>query len=271
MYSFQTKLYNELLNTTDKMQSELSNLLNNILSKEILEVIIQEIENNCCDTAYILNKDLLPNSDKLKIVFLKLRKTERTLHLTQLFSKHINFDQTVEAKDKTEKIIITRMLLSCEDIEVQIAEVMSAIIAMRDKNGESLLYNKDISKCDWAEVQIVVEIIRFLSVMIKEKPLQLSNTHWDLVLISLTAWTGALNKSKQNYRQLLVAEFITAVCELFISFHSFAQNTELVEQLNQSCANIVTEYNDIFAEDVNVSLINVWIHISGNCILTQII
>lgn len=256
-------MYHELLDTIDKIQSELSDLLNNILSKEILEIIVQEIENNCCDTAYLLNKDLLLNSDKLKNVYLKLSKTGKTLHLTQLFSKHINFDQTVEAKNKTEKIIITRMLLHCEETDVQVAEVMSAIISIRDKNVDSLLYNKDISKCDWAEVQIVVELIRFLSTMIKENPLQLSNIHWDFVLISLTAWSVALDKSKQHYRQLVVAEFIAAVCRLFISFHSFVQNAELAAQLNQSCANIVTEYNDIFAEDVNISLISMLIHISG--------
>lgn len=123
-------------------------------------------------------------------------------------------------------------------------------------------YYRDISSVNWEQIQIVVEIIRLFTSVIKEKPENLSSQHWDFALISLTAWASSMDKSKQKYIQIEVAEFICAVCDLYMVFYDY---------LCQTTSNLLVEFRDLFAQDVHISLINTWMFIAGNIIDTNIL
>lgn len=87
--------------------------------------------------------DLLEDTKNISTIYSRLVKLNLPkLFLSQTFSKHLKFDQVAEANDRTESFILTRMFLQTNNNDVQIAEVLTAAMVMREKKMETLLYNK---------------------------------------------------------------------------------------------------------------------------------
>lgn len=58
------------------------------------------------------------------------------LHATQVFSKHLDYDYVTSSFDNVSRIVILRCLVSNHEIDVQIAEVMSALEDIRNNTDK---------------------------------------------------------------------------------------------------------------------------------------
>ncbi|GLV42170.1 Listerin E3 ubiquitin protein ligase 1 [Carabus blaptoides fortunei] len=250
-----SKLYVQVADLFDKMHYEYREFISSVIPDEMVKTIMENLEDDCHDTVYVFHSSMLTSTSTLPQVYTRLTKKTKgnVLCLTQLFAKCLTYDHVREPTSKVEKLAVTRALIHCEEIDVQIAEALSAVMAIRGTDVDSLLYNRDISGVNWEQIQIVIEIIRLLTSVIKEKPQNLSGHHWDFVLISLTSWASSTDKSKQKYMQLEIIEFICAVCDLYMAFH---------EYLCQTTSNLLVEFRDLFAQDVHISLINTWMFVA---------
>lgn len=64
-----------------------------------------------------------------------------TLHLTQVFKDHLNYDYVQNKFDAIGDVVVLNGLINCDEIDVQIAEVFSKIEKIRSKDVPQFLYN----------------------------------------------------------------------------------------------------------------------------------
>lgn len=126
------------------MHGEYRQFISTVIPNEMLKTLVENLEDDCYDTVYVLHSSLLTSASELMQVYTGLTKKakENSLYLTQLFSKCLTYDHAMEPKSKVEKLAVTRALIHCEEIDVQIAEALSAVMAIRTTNVDSLLYNR---------------------------------------------------------------------------------------------------------------------------------
>lgn len=49
---------------------------------------------------------------------------------------------------------------------------------------------------NWAEIQNVVEVMRYRSTLLEHQTELVTNTHWDLIVILLASWTSKIVNSE---------------------------------------------------------------------------
>ncbi|KAJ8927795.1 hypothetical protein NQ314_019674 [Rhamnusium bicolor] len=98
-----------------------------------------------CKTVYVLYDDIIKVSlTDIYKDFVKNFSTDNTigvLHLTQVFSNHLDYDYIQKKYDDVGNVIILRSLMHCEEIDVQIAEVFGQIENIRNQNSPQFLYD----------------------------------------------------------------------------------------------------------------------------------
>lgn len=126
------------------MHDEYRQFISTVIPNDMLKTLVENLEVDCCDTVYVLHSSLLTSTSELMQVYTELTKKakEKSLYFTQLFSKCLTYDHVMEPKSKVEKLAVTRALIHCEEIDVQIAETLSALMAIRTTNVDSLLYSR---------------------------------------------------------------------------------------------------------------------------------
>lgn len=178
------------------------------------------------------------------------------LHLVQTFAKDLVYHDVCDIKT-TEfgRIVTLRSLINCDDLDIQVAEVYTAIARLKNsEKSKQVFYNIDFS--NWEQAEMSIEIMRMCAAFISsDKTKTMSKNHWDFILISLAAWASRLDDVKANYQNIQVVAFAVSVAKLFVAVSSFIKRLE--DEDVQS--NYIDEWNDLFAENAQLEIVKAWL------------
>lgn len=207
-------------------------------------------------TFYTLQTDLL-NEDPIDAYanLVKNATIENNLAViqaTQVFSKHLDYDYVTHIFDNVGRIIVLRCLAECQEIDVQIAEVMSTIETFKN---DILKINLQSSNLDWQSYQIILEIVRLFNELIRTQFNSLSRGRLDLIIISATEWLQGLTQTHKTEKGK--AMFI-AVTKLYQSINDKINE---MRQPDRKVA-LVKEWDDLFVEGAQNNLAKIWLNLA---------
>ncbi|KAL3280344.1 hypothetical protein HHI36_017833 [Cryptolaemus montrouzieri] len=177
------------------------------------------------------------------------------LHATQVFAEHLNFDYVAHTFDDVSRMIVLRSLSRSQEIDVQIAEVMSKLEIFRTDNLSR--FNCESFKIDWQSYQIILEAARLFNELVKHHFDSLSRRYIDLIVISLAEW---LPRLVQFCKTEKVQPMIIAVTNLHQSI------IEKINDLKTNNTKIVftKEWDDLFAEGIQNDSVKLWLALAGS-------
>ncbi|CAO1404688.1 unnamed protein product [Diamesa hyperborea] len=166
-----------------------------------------------------------------------------------LMINHIEVGQAI-VEDGHRKIVGNALIL--------INEVLTA-----QKIEPFLMYNKDISEEPSHKILLVVEVALLLTDILTLFPNELEIKRFDFIRIALSSWVLSVTKSIKYFNKSTVGVFIVSVFKLNASLSNFIL-TEKTKSSTQVMQNIIDEWEDIFARDVNLVLLKSFVYIIRN-------
>jgi len=136
-------------------------------------------------------------------------------------------------------------------------------IINKNKENPFLLYNKDVSLEDPKNVLTVSAIASFLSECLLYFPTEIDVKRWDFIRIALSSWILSVSKSCEKFNNEIVKNFIVAIFRLNASLQKFIV-AEKVKSSTEFLSNMIEEWENVFAKDVNLVLIKSFIYIVKN-------
>lgn len=136
-------------------------------------------------------------------------------------------------------------------------------IIVKNKERAFLLYNKDVSLEDPQNVLTVSSIAHFMSECLNFFPTEIDVVRWDFIRIALSSWILSVSKSCEKFDNEIVKNFIIAIYKLNVSLQKFIV-AEKTKSSTESLSNMIDEWENVFAKDVNLVLIKSFIYIVKN-------
>ncbi|XP_077403469.1 E3 ubiquitin-protein ligase listerin [Vanacampus margaritifer] len=146
------------------------------------------------------------------------------------------------------------VLLCCLQADTQVEdEVVPAILSImmewRSHKEDWFLFGSDLSKATTQQLNLTVELMRFLSWLVTRRPSVLGNSQWDFLLCAMLAWLEVSSdnvSSLWNPRvQLFACESATLIVNLSQFFASPPPDVQ--EKLPSE---LVAEWQDFFVEGI---------------------
>ncbi|XP_049297618.1 E3 ubiquitin-protein ligase listerin [Anopheles funestus] len=130
----------------------------------------------------------------------------------------------------------------------------------RQATNKMLLYNCDLAQADENKIFLDVEVANVLTVVLRHFPSELDISKWDFIRIALSSWTLSVSKSFPHYRTHNISLFIAALFRLFSRLMQFFA-AERKRSSSELLTNVIEEWDNVFAKDVNLVLLKAFIGI----------
>ncbi|XP_051902759.1 E3 ubiquitin-protein ligase listerin isoform X2 [Hippocampus zosterae] len=146
------------------------------------------------------------------------------------------------------------VLLCCLQADTQVeVEVVPAILSTmmewRIHKEDWFLFGSDLSKATTQELNLTVELMRFLSWLVTRCPTILGNSQWDFLLCAMLAWLEVASENVSSlwnpWVQLLACESAALVVNLSRFFASAPP--DVLEKLPSE---LVAEWQDFFVDGI---------------------
>ncbi|KAE8287484.1 E3 ubiquitin-protein ligase listerin [Larimichthys crocea] len=146
------------------------------------------------------------------------------------------------------------VLLCCLKANTQVEEeivhaILATVMEWRNSKEDWFLFGSDLSKATSEQLNLTVEMIRFLSWLVTHHPTVLGGNQWDFLLCSMLAWLEAASENVSSlwnpWVQLFVCENATLIVKLNQFFTS--PSPEVLEKLPSELA---AEWTDFFLEGI---------------------
>eukprot|EP00064_Thunnus_orientalis_P010735 superscaffoldBa00001484_g10762 len=146
------------------------------------------------------------------------------------------------------------VLLCCLQADTQVEEeVLQAILATvmewRNSKEDWFLFSSDLSQAVTEQLNLTVEMMRFLSWLVTHCPTVLGGSQWDFLLCSMLAWLETASENVSSlwnpWVQLFVCENTILIVELNEFFSS--SSPDVMEKLPSELAG---EWRDFFVEGI---------------------
>uniref|UniRef100_A0A671VBZ2 E3 ubiquitin-protein ligase listerin n=1 Tax=Sparus aurata TaxID=8175 RepID=A0A671VBZ2_SPAAU len=153
------------------------------------------------------------------------------------------------------------VLLCCLKADTQVdEEIVQAILAtvMEWRN----------SKEDWflfEQLNLTVEMVRFLSWLVTHRPTALGGSQWDFLLCSMLAWLEVASENVSSVWNPWVQLFVCENAALIVNLNQFftSSSPDVLEKLPSE---LVGEWADFFVEGIYNLLLPLPISITGVCV-----
>uniref|UniRef100_A0A182YKS9 E3 ubiquitin-protein ligase listerin n=1 Tax=Anopheles stephensi TaxID=30069 RepID=A0A182YKS9_ANOST len=130
----------------------------------------------------------------------------------------------------------------------------------RQAANKLLLYNCDLAQADGNKLFLDVEVANVLTVVLRHFPSELDVPKWDFIRIALSSWTLSVAKSFPHYRTHNISLFIAALFRLFSGLMQYFA-VERTRSSTDLLTNVIEEWDNVFAKDVNLVLLKAFIGI----------
>ncbi|KAM9333735.1 E3 ubiquitin-protein ligase listerin [Pholidichthys leucotaenia] len=147
------------------------------------------------------------------------------------------------------------VLLCCLKANTEVEdEVVQAILATvmewRNCREDWFLFNSDLSQGTTQQLNLMVEVMRFLCWLVSHCPTVLGGGQWDFLLCSMLAWLETASENVSSlwnpWVQLFVCENVTLIVKLNQFFASLS-SSGLLEKLPTELA---SEWTDFFVDGI---------------------
>ncbi|KAF7701263.1 E3 ubiquitin-protein ligase listerin [Silurus meridionalis] len=204
------------------------------------------------------------NVSTIKVLCSYMSTTEREALIALSIAELLNWQE--KEQDCAESALACLVVLDCclqaatpvED-EILLA-VMATMLEWRNSKEEWFLFNSDLGKVSAAQLAMPVEMMCFLSWLVKHSPTVLGSTHCDFLLCSMLAWLETASESSRAFWNPCVQQFVQANCELIVTLNEFftAPPAGVMEQLPPDLS---SEWQEFFMEGIHNLLLPLLIKI----------
>nr|XP_046266953.1 E3 ubiquitin-protein ligase listerin isoform X2 [Scatophagus argus] len=146
------------------------------------------------------------------------------------------------------------VLLCCLESNTQVEEeVVQAILATmmewRNSKEDWFLFGSDLSKTTAEQLNLVVDIMRFLSWLLTRCPTVLGSSQWDFLLCSMLAWLEAASENVSSLWNPWVQLFVCENAALIVKLNQFftSSSPDVLEKLPSE---LIGEWTDFFVEGI---------------------
>ncbi|XP_055609013.1 E3 ubiquitin-protein ligase listerin [Uranotaenia lowii] len=133
-------------------------------------------------------------------------------------------------------------------------------VISKQNSSKCLLYNCDLPQVDTNRIFFDIEVANVLADAMKHFPTELDLAKWDFVRIALSSWTLTVSKNHSQFRTNNISIFIAAIFRLFSAVSKFFAE-EKTKSSTQILVNVIEEWDNVFAKDVNLVLLKTFINI----------
>lgn len=265
-----------LENVSDTIQNEIkSEFLKNIKTHTTcLPLLLNTKAYNNEDGKTLLFEDITKDicNDEVSVTYVNILQTfenildKKSLRITQnvaekcfdyllkpaaacvFIKNHLNVSDFNEMSDR--KVIGHSLILINEIIN-------------KNKESPFLLYNKDVATEKGSNVLIVSTVANFISECLEYFPTEVDIKRWDFIRIALSSWILSVSKSCEKFNDEVVKNFIVSIFRLNASLQKFII-AEKKKSSTEALSNMIDEWENVFAKDVNLVLIKSFIYIVKN-------
>ncbi|XP_034745446.1 E3 ubiquitin-protein ligase listerin [Etheostoma cragini] len=146
------------------------------------------------------------------------------------------------------------VLLCCLKANTQVEEeVVQAIVATvmewRNSKEDWFLFSSDLSKATAEQLNIAVEMMRFLSWLVTHFPTVLGSSQWDFLLCSMLAWLETATENVSSLWNPWVQLFVCENTALIVKLNQFftSSSADVLEKLPSE---LIHEWTDFFVEGI---------------------
>ncbi|XP_077447675.1 E3 ubiquitin-protein ligase listerin [Stigmatopora argus] len=146
------------------------------------------------------------------------------------------------------------VLLCCLQADTQVEDevvlaVLSAMMEWRTHKEDWFLFGSDLSKVSTQQLNLTVEMMRFLSWVVTRRPTLLKNSQWDFLLCAMLAWLEAASDNVNYLWNPWVQLFVCENAALIVSLSQFfaSATPEVLEKLPSELA---TEWQGFFLDGI---------------------
>ncbi|XP_060942216.1 E3 ubiquitin-protein ligase listerin [Limanda limanda] len=132
-------------------------------------------------------------------------------------------------------------------------EVLYAILVTmmewRNSREDWFLFGSDLSKASAEQLNLTVEMMRYLSWLVAHCPTVLGSTQWDFLLCSMLAWLETASENVRSLWNPWVQLFVCEVAALIVNLNQFfaSSSPDALEKLPSELAG---EWRDFFVEGI---------------------
>uniref|UniRef100_A0A8C4H2J5 E3 ubiquitin-protein ligase listerin n=1 Tax=Dicentrarchus labrax TaxID=13489 RepID=A0A8C4H2J5_DICLA len=165
------------------------------------------------------------------------------------------------------------VLLCCLKANTQVEdEVVQAVLATvmewRNSKEDWFLFGSDLSKASAEQLNLAMELMRFLSWLVTNSPTVLAGSQWDFLLCSMLAWLETACENVSSLWNLWVQLFVCENAALIVELNQFftSSSPDVLEELPSE---LTAEWTDFFVEGIYNLLLPLPIKITGVYAFTE--
>lgn len=146
------------------------------------------------------------------------------------------------------------VLLCCLQADTKVEEeivqaILATLMEWRNSKEDWFLFSSDLSNATAEQLNLCVEMMRFLSWMVTHCPMVLGGSQWDFLLCSMLAWLETASENVSALWNPWVQLFVCENAALIVKLNQFFTSSppEVLEKLPSELAG---EWTDFFIEGI---------------------
>uniref|UniRef100_A0A3Q2DVL2 E3 ubiquitin-protein ligase listerin n=1 Tax=Cyprinodon variegatus TaxID=28743 RepID=A0A3Q2DVL2_CYPVA len=133
--------------------------------------------------------------------------------------------------------------------EEVIQAILTTIMEWRNSREDWFLFSCDLSETTSEQLNLNVEMIRFLSWLVSRCPAVLGGNQWDFLLCSMLAWLETASENVSSLWNPWVQLFVCENSRLIVTLNQFFTSSSS-EELEKLPAELAGEWKDFFVEGI---------------------
>uniref|UniRef100_A0A671VDC6 E3 ubiquitin-protein ligase listerin n=1 Tax=Sparus aurata TaxID=8175 RepID=A0A671VDC6_SPAAU len=148
--------------------------------------------------------------------------------------------------------------------------ILATVMEWRNSKEDWFLFGSDLSKATPEQLNLTVEMVRFLSWLVTHRPTALGGSQWDFLLCSMLAWLEVASENVSSVWNPWVQLFVCENAALIVNLNQFftSSSPDVLEKLPSE---LVGEWADFFVEGIYNLLLPLPISITGVCVCVDLI
>ncbi|XP_044078917.1 E3 ubiquitin-protein ligase listerin [Siniperca chuatsi] len=146
------------------------------------------------------------------------------------------------------------VLLCCLKANTQVEEevvqaILATVMEWRNSKEDWFHFGSDLSKATAEQLNLTVEMMRFLSWLVAHRPTVLGGSQWDFLLCSMLAWLETASENVSSLWNPWVQLFVCENAALIVNLNQFFTSS-LPDELEKLPAELAGEWTDFFVEGI---------------------
>uniref|UniRef100_A0A673ANJ4 E3 ubiquitin-protein ligase listerin n=1 Tax=Sphaeramia orbicularis TaxID=375764 RepID=A0A673ANJ4_9TELE len=167
------------------------------------------------------------------------------------------------------------VLLCCLKADTQVEEevvqaILATVMEWRNSREDWFLFSSDLSKTSAEQLNLTVEMMRFLSWLVAHCPSFLGGNQWDFVLCSVLAWLETASENVNSLWSPWVQLFVCENAALIVKLNQFFASPP-PDVLDKLPSELADEWKDFFVDGIYNLLLPLPIKITDESVFPLVV